>query len=81
MLKTLIRDNPVITAVILYSAIFFILQIGRPQYLYDHLGALKLFGIGYRNKTIFPIWILAIILAICCYVFVMFSIVRYRLIF
>jgi len=76
MIKKYVKDHPVIISIILFCLIYFTLQISHPKYLYDDAGALKTFGIGYRNKTVFPIWIFAICLAILCYVFVMFSIIR-----
>jgi len=44
----------------------------KPYFFYNHDGSLKQFGIGYKNKTILPIWLFFIILGILCYLFVIY---------
>jgi len=63
-------------AALLFLVIFWLCQTDKPLWLYERNGALRNFGIGYRNKTIFPLWLFAIVLAILCYVFVLFYLKR-----
>ena len=35
-------------------------------------GTLKEFGLGYKNKTILPIWLVAVVVAILSYMVVMY---------
>lgn len=35
-------------------------------------GTIRDFGIGYRNKTICPVWLFAILLGTLCYLFVLY---------
>jgi hypothetical protein len=58
-------------AIILYLILFFAIQMIKPQFLYDIDGSLKQFGIGYKRKSIFPIWLLSIYLGIICYLAVL----------
>lgn len=44
----------------------------KPSFLYNTDGSIREFGIGYKNKTILPIWLLSIILGILCYVIILF---------
>ena len=44
--------------------------MAKPKFLFNRDGSLRVFGIGYRNKTIFPIWLLSMILGILCYLYV-----------
>lgn len=74
MNPTFIKNNPILVSIILFLTIFTLIQIAKPSFLYNRNGSIKVFGIGYRNKTIFPIWVLSIILAILCYLFVEFYI-------
>ena len=46
----------------------------KPYFLYNRDGSIRDFGIGYKNKTIFPIWLLSIVLGIVCYLAVNFYI-------
>jgi hypothetical protein len=44
----------------------------KPAFLYNKDGSVREFGIGYKNKTILPIWLLSLILGIVSYLIVMF---------
>ena len=67
MYKRYIRENVTLTSTILFITIFIIIQILKPSFLYNIDGSLREFGVGYKNKTIFPVWLLSIILGILCY--------------
>lgn len=59
-------------AVLLYLIAFFSIQQLRPGFLYNSDGSLREFGIGYKRKTVIPIWLLSIVLAIVCYLTVLY---------
>ena len=65
-----IKTNPQIVSIILFLMIFTLIMLNKPAFLFNHDGSTRIFGIGYRNKTIFPIWLMSIILGILCYLFV-----------
>ena len=67
-----IRDNAVLIAVALFIVIFGVIQFAKPSFLYNDDGSVRECGIGYRNKTIFPVWLLSIVLGILCYLFVLY---------
>jgi hypothetical protein len=71
-----IQNNPVLMSCILFIVIFTLIQLGKPTCLYNTDGSIRQFGIGYNKKTIFPIWILSIILGILCYLFVRYYILN-----
>lgn len=76
MYKNIVRNNVTFFSIALFVVIFTIIQIMKPAFLYNKDGSLRVFGIGYRNKTIFPIWLLSLILGILCYLFVLYYISR-----
>jgi hypothetical protein len=43
------------------------IHIIKPKIIYNEYGGFRIFGLSYRNKTILPIWIVSIILAIFSY--------------
>ena len=43
----------------------------KPTFLYNDDGSFRQFGLGYRHKTVIPMWIMAIVLAIFSYLFVL----------
>jgi hypothetical protein len=66
-LKQIVRKNKVSVAIVLFLIIFSVIHQIKPQLLYNKNGGFRQFGVGYKNKTIFPIWIVAIVVAIFSY--------------
>ena len=72
MYKTYIRENITLVSVILFVIIFGTIQMMKPACFYNKDGSIREFGIGYRNKTILPIWLLSLLLGIICYLSVLY---------
>jgi len=72
MYRSYIAKHPTLVSILLFLVIFATIQLGKPGFLYNNDGSLREFGIGYRNKTILPVWLLAILLGILSYLFVLF---------
>ena len=67
MNKILLRQNKVSIAILMFLVIFFMIHYVKPGLLYTKDGGFGEFGVGYRNKTVLPIWVISIVLAILCY--------------
>jgi amino acid permease len=65
--KNFIRVNKSAVAIVLFVALFSLIHFVKPGLLYTKDGAFREFGVGYRQKTVVPIWGIAIILAIVSY--------------
>ena len=74
MYKQFIRKNITLVAIILFIFIFGSIQLIKPAFLYNKDGSTREFGIGYKNKTILPIWLLSLVLGILCYLALMYYI-------
>jgi uncharacterized membrane protein YozB (DUF420 family) len=72
MNRNYIRENATIFSIVLFLIIFGAIQMMKPDFLYNKDGSIREFGVGYRNKTILPIWLLSLILGILSYLFVMY---------
>jgi hypothetical protein len=72
MYKTYIRENITVVSTILFIIIFGSIQLMKPACFYNRDGSIREFGIGYRNKTILPIWLLSLVLGILCYLAVLY---------
>jgi hypothetical protein len=70
MYKLLIRKQPVTLTILIFVALYAILQKANPSFMYKKNGELRKFGVGYKEKTIIPAWLLAIILAILSYLII-----------
>lgn len=77
--RNYIREHVTLFAIILFLIVFGFIQIMKPSFLYKSDGSLREFGIGYKNKTIFPVWLLSIILGILSYLVVMYYVAYPRL--
>lgn len=56
--------------ILLFITIFALTNYMKPSCLYKTDGSARLFGIGYKNKTIVPVWVYSICLAILSYIVV-----------
>ena len=81
MNHTYIRENLPLLSIILFIIVFTVIQSMKPDFLYNKDGSIREFGIGYRNKTIRPIWLLSSVLGIICYLVVLYYITAPRLFF
>jgi hypothetical protein len=72
MYRTYIRENITLASVVLFIIIFGIIQIMKPSCFYNKDGSIREFGIGYRNKTILPIWLLSLALGLICYLSILY---------
>ena len=72
MNRTFIKKNTTSVAILLFIGIFFIIQQFKPSIIYRKDGSLRQFGIGYKEKTVLPVWLMAIVIAILSYLFVMY---------
>lgn len=77
MNKTYIREHATLFAILLFLIIFGFIQVMKPSFLYNADGSIREFGVGYKNKTIMPIWLVSIILGILCYIAVLAYVAYY----
>jgi len=72
--KKLLRLYKVPFSIFIFLCLFGCFHLWKPAFSYQDNGAYRPFGIGYKHKTVIPIWIVAIILAIFSYLIVLTSI-------
>lgn len=72
MYKTYVRENITLISIVLFIIIFGGIQMMKPACFYNKDGSIREFGVGYRNKTILPIWLLSLVLGILCYLAVLY---------
>jgi hypothetical protein len=61
------REALSVIAVFIFLILFGIINAFRPSVIYNKDLSFRRFGIGYKNKTVIPIWMLSIVLAILVY--------------
>jgi hypothetical protein len=70
-LRSFIARNRLNISLIIFLIIFSLIHYLKPGVVYDENGEFRPFGVGYRHKTIIPIWLVAIITAILSYMSVL----------
>ena len=60
-------ENRLVSAIVIFLIIFSIVHWLKPPLIYNEHGGFRQFGIGYKQKTVIPIWVVSIILAVFCY--------------
>jgi hypothetical protein len=79
MNRSYIRENATLFAIILFLFMFGSIQMLKPACLYNPNGSIREFGVGYRNKTILPLWLLSLILGIVSYLIVLYYVASPKL--
>ena len=69
--KKLVRLNKVLFAVLLFVTAFTVIHMNKPLLMYSEEGGFRPFGVGYKHKTVIPIWVASIVLAIFSYLAVL----------
>ena len=72
MLKTFIKSNKPLASIFIFIVLFTIVQMLKPDFIYNRDGSLREFGVGYKNKTILPLWLFSIVLGILIYISVLY---------
>ena len=72
MLRRFVSENVLLVSIALFIVLYALTQYAKPTLFYNTDGSIRHFGVGYRNKTIVPVWLLSIILGIVSYLFVLY---------
>jgi len=70
--RNFIKKHVISFAIIVFLAVYLTVNHIKPNFLYTRDGNLRPFGLGYKNKTIIPLWLIAIVIAILSYVGVLY---------
>ena len=72
MNKLFIKQNITSLSILLFMILFGIMVYLNPGFIFNRDGTMRQFGIGYRNKTVIPIWLIVIIMAYLSYLFLLY---------
>jgi len=68
MNKIFIKNNITMFAMLLFFIFYILIIFIKPGFIFNRNGSLRDFGIGYKKKTVVPLWLMAILLALISYV-------------
>jgi hypothetical protein len=72
--KRFIRIHKVSVSIIIFLVIMASIHTIKPAIFYNDAGGFRPFGVGYKHKTVIPIWTASISLAILSYLAVLYYI-------
>lgn len=75
--KTFIYKNRILFSIIIFIILLSIIHSIKPPFIYNPDGSFMDFGVGYANKTVLPIWVIVIIIAIFSYISVLYFLFHY----
>ena len=55
-----------------FIILFGIMAYVKPSFIFHKDGTVRQFGIGYKNKTVIPIWLIVIVMAYLSYLFLLY---------
>ena len=70
--QSYVRMNKPTFAIALFLILFTSVHITKPSFAYGPDGEFRQFGVGYKNKTVLPVWTISIALAVLSYLAVLF---------
>lgn len=71
MNKNFIKKHIISTTIFIFLIIYFAIIYTKPDFIFTKQGSIRHFGLGKRNCTIVPIWLLIIVLVIFIYMTVL----------
>jgi hypothetical protein len=71
MIALSINNNKTLVATSLFLVFFIYINVLKPGFLYNKDGSLREFGIGYKSKTVMPLWIISIMVGLLSYLLVL----------
>ncbi len=71
----LLNFDIVFLIIAVYICLFGLIVYFKPSFVYDEKNdCFRQFGVGYKNTTILPLWLISILLAIMSYIIVIYFI-------
>jgi hypothetical protein len=69
--KKFVRLNKVLFAIMIFIIVFMAIHVYKPALMYNDDGGFRPFGVGYKHKTVIPMWVASIVVAIFSYLAVL----------
>jgi uncharacterized membrane protein YozB (DUF420 family) len=81
MLRNYIQNNIASSSILLFVILYVCVNYYKPSFLYNTDGSLRNFGINNSKKTVIPIWLITIIIALMSYLFILYYIAMPKIIY
>ena len=71
-LQHFLLNNTTSVSLVVYISLFMMILYLQPSFIFDTDGSVKPFGLGSMDKTVLPLWLVALGIAICSYMAIMY---------
>jgi len=78
-ISTFVLKNRLLMSMIVFTVFFGITMIIKPNFIINNDGSFREFGVGTTSKTVIPMWVFVIFIALMSYYAVNYSIVFSKL--
>lgn len=72
MLRNYIQKNITSSSILLFVILYVLINYYKPGFLYNNDGSLRTFGLNNSKKSIIPVWLLTIIIALLSYLVILY---------
>lgn len=72
MVNNFVKRNLILVSLCLYIILYSALIFSKSHLIYNKNGTIRNFGIGYSTRSVIPVWLLSIVLAIASYFIVLY---------
>lgn len=69
-----LRTHITTISIVIFFMVYCYLNYLKPAFLYNKNGTLREFGVGFKKKTVVPLWLITIFIAIMSYFSVLYYI-------
>ena len=70
--RVFIKNNICFFSIICFLIIYISIVKIKPLFLFNKDGSLKQFGLGYKNRSVLPLWLIAIVGGIFSYLIILY---------
>ena len=67
-----VQNNIVVISISIFITSYTLIVMFKPHFLYNKDGSLREFGLGFKKKTVVPVWLLSILLGILSYYVILY---------
>ena len=69
--RKVVRIYKLPLSILIFALCFSLFHLYKPGFAYLENGAYRPFGVGYKHKTVVPVWLVSICLATLSYLFIL----------
>ena len=76
-----IQKNILGCSLFIFLVVFSLIHIIKPNVIYTKNGLFREFGIGYRTKTVLPMWLIVLFISVLSYLSVLYFLIAPKITF